>query len=83
MSVFIEAIPNIISKHSKVSFIVAGDGPEKNSSPNPLAFSEPQAAYGSETDFDVVIHDHWRVIGEPGAVINPAIPDGLAYTRRQ
>src|SRR5690554_6250946 len=36
-----------------------------------------------EADFDVVIHEHRRVIRETGVFINPAITDGLANTRRQ
>ena len=30
INLFIEAVPDIIKKHPKVSFIVAGDGPEKS-----------------------------------------------------
>ena len=75
MSVFIEAIPNIISKHSKVSFIVAGDGPEKQN----LEKRVLDLGIEKKVDFLGWVNNSREIIANMDIFVFPSFPsyDGL------
>jgi len=75
MSFFIEAIPDIIENYSKVNFIVAGDGPEKNV----LELRARELGIDKKVDFLGWVNNPREVIKDMDIFVFPSLPsyDGL------